>query len=144
MAKFSRTSGFTLLELLVVVGVIVFLSTMSLVVFSQVRRLSRDTVRLTHITQLQTALRAYFRDQGVYPTAVVAGGSIATTTTTYMELVPAYPRPADGSCASGSTYAYTQDSAGASYHINFCLGNMIANVPAGNNILTPAGIITAP
>ena len=129
---------------MVVLAIIIMLSSMSMAVFSHLRGLSRDTVRLMNISQLQVALRSYYRDQGAYPPSIVTDNPIVSGATTYMTKVPSYPLPVDGPCPAGSGYAYTQDNAGSSYHINFCLGDNTSDMPKGNNIAIPGGIISAP
>lgn len=139
MAK--KTKAFTILEMLVVVIVIAIIATMSLIVYSRVRRLSRDTVRVTHVTQIQTALRAYFRDMGYYPTSVASGTSLVGNNTTYMEQVPNYPKPVDGACPDDSSYVYQQLPGGTGYTVTFCLGGDTADLKSGFNVASPGGIV---
>jgi prepilin-type N-terminal cleavage/methylation domain-containing protein len=136
----SSKNGFSLIEMLVVISVLAMIITASLMSFVRLRAMARDSIRLTHITQLQTALRAYYRDWGVYPASLAAGQSLASSTTTYLQEVPTMPKPIDGNCAATSTYEYYQDNSGASYHIVFCLGDQTSDVPKGLNTATPNGI----
>jgi len=74
-------SGFTLVELLVVISVIGILAGMALVSFSGSQKQARDTQRKSDIKQYQLALENYAnRYNGLYPQRPDAGGVIAATT----------------------------------------------------------------
>jgi prepilin-type N-terminal cleavage/methylation domain-containing protein len=67
-------SGFTLLELLVVISIIVILITLGLSSFATAQKKGRDAKRKSDIKEIQTALEQYYSACGyVYPT--VPGGS---------------------------------------------------------------------
>lgn len=139
MNKACQKFGFTLIELMVVIAVLAFLVTVSVIAYNNVRGLSRDSVRVVHATQIQTALRAYYRDQGVYPYSLTLGQPLVSNNITYMDLVPNNPRPVDGDCDKNADYVYTQDNSGTSYHLTFCLGEETGDLPFGTNIVTPLG-----
>ena len=136
-----KKEAFTLVEIIVVLFILALLTTASFAAFGEVRRQSRDNARVVAVTQIQTALRSYYRDTGSYPTQMVAGSSLNTTSTTYMDQIPFYPQPVDGSCRATTTYDYYQDNGGSSYHLTFCIGYKTSEVSAGYNTLTPNGII---
>lgn len=137
-----KKQAFTLVEIIVVLFILALLTTASFAAFGEVRRQSRDNARVVAVTQLQTALRSYYRDVGSYPTQLVAGTSLSTTSTVYMEQIPYYPQPVDGSCRATTTYDYFQDSGGSSYRVSFCIGYKTSDVAGGYNTLTPNGIIS--
>ncbi len=138
--------GFTLIELLVVIAIIGLLSTLSIVALNQARARSRDARRLADVKQIQTALEMYYNDLGGYPASITAGGSIATGSVVYMDIVPKPPLPADGSACSAvsSAYAYSSGSfngvTNGSYTLTYCLGSNTAGLPAGLNTATPSGV----
>ncbi len=74
--KISKTSltrkglikGFTLIELLVVVSLIGILATLVLANLNAARQRGRDAKRKSALRNIETALRLYYNDQGVYPT----------------------------------------------------------------------------
>ncbi|NCN25106.1 hypothetical protein COT94_00645 [Candidatus Falkowbacteria bacterium CG10_big_fil_rev_8_21_14_0_10_37_14] len=138
----SISSGFSLLEMLTVIAILALLATMVFRVFSWMRSGARDSTRIIHVTQMQSALRAYYRDQGVYPANLVAGNSLVSGSITYMEELPTYPQPADGSCPSDAAYVYSNDANGTSYHLDFCLGDDAGDLSAGNNRAMPAGTVS--
>ena len=137
--KNSNNKGFTLIELLVVIAIIGLLSTLSVVALGSARQKSRNAKRVADIKQIQTALEVYFNDNDSYPPSVTFGtGSIATSGVTYMSIVPSNPTPYD--CTPGSEYTYAYEDSGASYTIEYCLGEDTGGLSSGVQHATPAGI----
>ncbi len=66
--------GFTLVELLIVIGIIALLAILVLVSLNTTHQRSRDTKRITDIKQVQLALEMYWNDNANYP-AVTTGTS---------------------------------------------------------------------
>ena len=138
-----------MIELLVVVAIIGLLSTLSIIAFNQARSRARDARRLADIKQIQTALEMYYNDMGCYPPALsVSGGSLATGSTVYMDIVPKPPVPADNQACQGTTfYTYVANNYGGTnngtYSLRYCLGNNTSGVLATLNTATPAGINSA-
>lgn len=62
-----RRSGFTLIEMLVVVAIIGLLSSIILVGLGDVRKDARDTRRIADIRQIQNALEIYYSTNQSYP-----------------------------------------------------------------------------
>lgn len=59
--------GFTLIEIVVVIGIMGFLSAIVYSSFDASRAKSRDQKRITDISVIQLALEQYFQKYGVYP-----------------------------------------------------------------------------
>lgn len=135
--------GFTLIEMVAVVTIIGLLATAILATFYKVRSNMRDTQRVATITQLQDALEAYYRDEGIYPaTEEVEPGSIfKSATIIYIDEVPHNPSPQDDGPCVDNDFIYEQLDSGRSYTITFCLGHQTSNLSAGVNIATPNGIM---
>jgi prepilin-type N-terminal cleavage/methylation domain-containing protein len=142
--KFMKTKkGFTLIELLVVIAIIGILATIAVVSLQQARQSARDVKRVADVKQMQTALELYFNYWQLYPSDVLAGGSIASgTDVIFMQVVPTGPSPADGECDS-SDYIYSEVDSGARYSIEFCLGSNVGDIPAGVNCAVPGGVISS-
>jgi len=131
--KKSKQSGFTLLELLVVIGIIGLLASIIVVNLTGARRRARDTKRIADIRQLQTAAEDYYDKNGKYPNKI---GDLVTGTQ-----IPMWPTdplaPAGTSCTANSDLCYwyaTYTPSGAlgpqSYHIGGSLeeqGSMLLN-----------------
>ncbi|MFA7702736.1 MAG: FISUMP domain-containing protein, partial [Patescibacteria group bacterium] len=139
--------AFTLIELLVVIAIIGVLATVSVIALSNARSKSRDAKRVGNMKQVQTALELFFNDNGRYPTEQewALGTLFSTTsdaTTTYLQVIPTAPIPADGDCSENENELnYTPIDNGASYSISFCIGNTTGTIVPGNKTLTPSGII---
>jgi len=143
----KNKSAFTLIELLVVIAIIGILTTIAVIALQSARAKSRDAKRAGDIKQIQTALELFFNDKSRYPTAEEwSTGQIFSTTTdstsTYMQIIPAAPLPADGTCTPGqNAVGYTPTPDGSSYAISFCLGNNTGTLTPGPKCLTPGGIM---
>ncbi|PIT94462.1 hypothetical protein COT98_03540, partial [Candidatus Falkowbacteria bacterium CG10_big_fil_rev_8_21_14_0_10_39_9] len=111
-----------------VIAIIGILATISVIALSNARAKSRDAKRAGDMKQVQTALELFFNDQNRYPTAEEwnTGQIYSTTTdstTTYMQIIPTAPTPADGACLDRkNTFGYQQTDSGNSYTLSFCLG----------------------
>jgi prepilin-type N-terminal cleavage/methylation domain-containing protein len=148
-----NNTGFTLIEVLVVVAVIALLSAVALVALQSGRQKSRDAKRLSDMTQMATAMELYFNTNKGYPS------SVSDLVPGFTSSVPASPQPPDGDCASviyplggtGTTYNYYPSPTGGSYTYSgltvypdyiyyFCLGNQTGNFAPGMHYVTPKGL----
>ena len=68
----KQESGFTIVELLIVIVVIGILAALVLNTFQGVQARARDTERQTDINALHTQYEVYYNDEGHYPTYAVA------------------------------------------------------------------------
>lgn len=69
----TRQHGFTLIEILVVVGIIGFLATIAVVTFSNIQKSARDTRRFADAEQLVKAIKLYREQNGGFPPVEVDG-----------------------------------------------------------------------
>ena len=156
-----RQKGFTLVELLVAIGIIGILSSIAVVSVSNVRAKARDAKRIGDIKQVQTALESYFNDRNAYPATAQAelGGATAAVLcghkgaeqdvvydfsaapankaacdeVTYLNPVPKNPTP------NGKDYAY-DSTAGDTYTLKFKLESGSGTLAAGDYTASPNGI----
>lgn len=71
--------GFTLLELLVVIGIIGLLASVIVINLTGARKRARDTKRISDARQMQTAMEEYYGKNAKYPAGIgdlVTGGQI--------------------------------------------------------------------
>lgn len=64
----QRQSGFTIVELLIVIVIIGILATLVIVTFSGVQQKARDSERKTDINAVAGQLEAFYANKGYYPT----------------------------------------------------------------------------
>ncbi len=77
----SLKSGFTIVELLIVVVVIGVLAAIVIVAYSGIQARARDARRLADIQTVSKALQLYYIDNGSYPITAPSGMSTAYTDT---------------------------------------------------------------
>lgn len=63
----KRSSGFTIVEVIVVVIVVGILAGLSMFAFNQVQANARNDERVSDVTAISTALEEYYRENSVYP-----------------------------------------------------------------------------
>ncbi len=140
----NQHQGFTILELSIVIIILVILSSLTMASLSSVRENNRNTRRVADITEMQAALKMYYRDQGDYPLIVTPGAALVYGSSTYIAQWPQNPTPRnDGSCPNAD-YIYTKVlSAGTpSYFIQFCLSAATGEVGPGTSYASPDHIAT--
>lgn len=119
----KNLKGFTLVELLIVVGIIGILATLLMANFIGVRQRARDAQRKSDIRQIQSALELYRSDIGNYPASLSTCGSSLTGGTpasTYMQRIPC--DPSGSTYYNSGSYRYTRLST-TSYSLGGCLEN---------------------
>src|SRR5258708_5338281 len=68
--KKKAKKGFTLIELMITVVILVIISSVGYVTYSNSIKVSRDARRKQDLKQIQTSLEVYFQANGHYPTYV--------------------------------------------------------------------------
>lgn len=120
----NRKSGFTLIEMMVVVLIIALLATMILVESSYARKKSRDLQRMADLTRFAGALENYYADnsQTGYPTdtfdSVVATYLFPTVGTKYLDSGITNPYPTTDYSQNIDTYVRDQNNPN-NYHLYF-------------------------
>ena len=71
----KRQSGFTIVELLIVIVVIGILATLVIVTFTGIQQKARNSQRQTDINALDSHLEAYYAQTGSYPSFAVLTSS---------------------------------------------------------------------
>lgn len=130
--KNNRKSGFTLLEVLVVVAIAGMIMSFVMSSMTKAKQKSRDSRREQDMKQFQNALSLYVSNTGLYPicaSEVIINGttdclSVALLTAQAMQgRVPVDPlRGATGTCGAAGSYVYCYQSAnGFTYAIRYAL-----------------------
>ena len=130
--KQKSSTGFTLIEIMVVIAIIALLASVVLVTLAAAKQKSRDAKRLADVRQLASAMELYFNDNTSFP------ATLGPLTPTYIKSLPTYPSPVDTPCiANNSTYSYTGSS--NTYTLLFCISTAIGSLSAGTHTLTQGG-----
>jgi len=95
--------GFTLVEMLVVLGIIGLLSSITIVSISSARATSRDKVRIVDISQLELSFRLLLESNGSYPVYDNGANISAVSELSVGGRVPVDP-------INDATYEYIYDS----------------------------------
>lgn len=150
--------GFTLIELLVVVAIIALLSSVALIAFMDARRKSRDSKRLSDMTQMVTAMGLFDAANKGFPPDANNDGQPDGLAPTFANMIPSAPLPPDGACdqtnpassqvantywyvPSGNTYTGANGTAvWSDYRYYFCLGAATGNFTAGIRYVSPTGM----
>lgn len=91
----KSTSGFTIVELLIVVVVIAILAAISVVAYTSIQERARDSIRADAMAKIERALELYKTDHGRYPSATANPGysgweASDDTPGTFMEYLSPY------------------------------------------------------
>ncbi len=109
-------SGFTLVEVIVVIGIIAILTTIAYASLTQIRAKSRDQKRVADVHEIQLALEYFYNKNGKYPEKIWPVGSenASSTLVGYLSAEPKAP-------TSGEIYNYfsikTTSARCVSYHL---------------------------
>ncbi len=116
--RWEKQTGFTIVELLIVIVVIGILAAITIVAFNGVQNRANDSRRDSDLKQLKTALEMYKADKDIYPAVCSADNSGCSVSSLAAELSPTYIAsvPQDPKFPSVG-YSYVRGSAGASYGI---------------------------
>ena len=156
--------GFTLIELMVVISIIVLLASVILVSMISSREKARNVKRLGDITQMNTALELYFAKYRGYPTDTGPVDGIPDGLTEFATSIPRAPMPPDGICnglthtgaaftppngtlvnqyyyiPTGNSFTVNGVTVWSDYRYYFCLGKKTGNFDEGVRYMTPSGV----
>jgi general secretion pathway protein G len=114
----SKQSGFTVVELLIIIVVVGVIAARVIVGYSNITNGARDSERKSEIASIVAALNRYFDDNGAYPRCNAAGANTSPYALSASEahnascltddLVPTYMPaiPTDPINTAGSSYQY--------------------------------------
>jgi len=103
----TRHAGMTLLEILVVVGIIAVLASLLIPAIMAAQRKGAQATCLMNLQQIGMALIAYRQDTGAYPQPGKAIGALSSASPKLLPKVPTCPRdPVDNHDTYGALYNY--------------------------------------
>lgn len=105
--KLKISKGFTLLEMLVVIGIIAILVGIGSVSYSTAQRKSRDAKRKSDLQAIQNAMEQYYSVCGYQYPGSISGGIICTSpSVAIMPTIPPDPKTTPYICNSCTTTSY--------------------------------------
>lgn len=139
----SPSRGFTLIEIMVTIAIIMVLSGFSVSAVMSAQRSNRDTIRKSDLSNIQAALQQYYTDQLFYPSLSPTGltGGIplnnclgnptsgCSVSRSYLNRLPADP-------STNNPYYYTKSPAPcnntsvANRCYNYCIYAVLENTPS--------------
>ena len=134
--------GFSMLELLVVIFIIGVIASISVLSYNSIRSKSRDTTRISNISEIQSALERYRADEGFYPATITPGQALIGPSSgkTYLTSIPSNPLPVDNANCANSNYLYETSTDLSYYYLTYCLANNTGGVSPGNQTAIPEKI----
>ena len=122
MTKPGKNSGFTILELLVVVAIIGILTALAMALLSDTRARSRDARRLSDVGEIEKALNLYYAGIGNFPisvsTTTITGDDAVSTALKNQNTISETPRDP---LHDSYTYRYQSNDLGTTFTLYFCL-----------------------
>ena len=104
-ASTKQKSGFTIVELLIVIVVIAILAAISIVSYNGIQQRARDSERQSDINTMQKQLELFYTDRGYYPLteSLIGGNGFAFAANNFTSPGPGYmvaPNSADKTLSS--------------------------------------------
>jgi general secretion pathway protein G len=115
----ERERGFTLIELMIVVGIIAMLAGILIPNFVNARAQAQTSACESNLRAIATAMELYYADNARYPDAGAIPDALNTATVTYLNSMPR--DPADASATPGK-YTFTQPTGDGQSYLNTCPG----------------------
>ena len=143
MSRRHTTTGFTIVELLIVIVVIAILAALTIVAFTGVQQKARQSAVTSALQQASKKLATYAVDNSGYPADLPTAGIADTDGITYQYSV--------NNTANPATYCITATSGSTSYRVSStattptsggCPGHSQGGVAAITNLATNPGLET--
>jgi type II secretion system protein G len=133
--KNKHQTGFTIVELLIVIVVIGILAAITIVAFNGVQQRGRDVKRTSDVGQLKKLVEMYKADTGTYPSPCAGGDNIGCSTGNLASLlVPNYASSIPQDVNAAKPYQYVKGSGTESYAIYIQAYESTAPCKTGVNV----------
>jgi uncharacterized protein (TIGR02145 family)/prepilin-type N-terminal cleavage/methylation domain-containing protein len=141
--KKQKHKGFSLIELIVVAGIIALLATLVIISVSKARLAVRDAKRTDSVRTMVLALEQYYSKFNAYPSEMVPGTPLVDSDgIVYMATVPTNPTPRnDGDCPDAD-FNYESFNNGAEYMLTFCLAGKTGSLNPGVNYYQNSSVLS--
>lgn len=136
--KYCGSAGFTLVELLIVIGIISLLVVMATFSYGNAQMKTRDSKRKQDLLDIKRALQLYYEDNGSYPNFcdnsaawygtpwdfnACPGGNLPDALSPYISALPVDPVNMDTGNANLKLYQYEPTGSGTGYVLRTVLEN---------------------
>ena len=121
MGKNKKIGGFSLIELLIAVGIISILSSLGYASFNTARMKAKDAKRTADVRQIEAGLALYFDDNRTYPASL----DVLDDSANGGPFLSVVPTPPNGTGETSYRYA-TSPATGA--HTNYHIGTTLEGV----------------
>lgn len=141
----KKQSGFTIVELLIVIVVIGILAALVITTFAGIQKKARDTERTTDIKAIHGQLEAYYAQEGTYP-ALAEWDTDAEATALFKGLDKEALRDPKGTTyvvsttSNGTTYGYAATPAGCTTAAKDCTDYTLTATLEGGGTYTKEGL----
>jgi len=133
MNKTLKKNGFSLIELLVVLGIIAVLTGLIAFNFNAARARARDVQRKNDLKELRSALELYKNDSGTYPSSANYATMISVLVAgDYAQSAFSDPKVALSGSSSWVEYTYAPSVSNTVYTISMCFENRADPLLAGS------------
>ena len=85
MTKQTRTSGFTIVELLIVVVIIAILAAITIIAYNGIQARANNAAADSLLANVSKKIQAYYTLKGSYPASPMTGAALITELNTYNE-----------------------------------------------------------
>lgn len=129
----NKSYGFSLIELLAVIAIVIILSATGIVIYSNIQKDARDQRRIRDLRALEGALEYFRNKNGYYPDASGELYGVLSSVSSYLESFPQDPR-------ADRNYQYKGLNCLASRCTSFTLcaikeGTKLTDLPCGDTTL---------
>jgi prepilin-type N-terminal cleavage/methylation domain-containing protein len=135
----NKKSGYTLVELLIVIAIIGILVSIGIVSYGSVNKRSRDTKRKSDVEQIRSALEMYRADMGYYSGS--GNGSWTDASDLAVDLVDTYAPAIPSDPATGQLYRYmaTNGSGTPTRYYGYCISALLESDNPADSCTPDAG-----
>lgn len=134
-AQHKKQTGFTIVELLIVIVVIGILAAITIVAYNGIQQKGRDVKRTSDATNIKKLLEIYKADTGTYPSVCGGGDNSGCSTTALASvLVPTYATSLPQDVNLAKNYQYVKGTGTESYGLLIQAYEAVAPCKTGVNV----------